>query len=148
MTCIVGFADGKRMILAGDSAETNGLDIVIRKDPKVFALEQRGGPDMLIGFAGPFRMGQLLMTLKVPRDKVGDQFGFMLTQFIPSVRELFEKGGFMLKENGREEGGRFLVGYRGKLFTIDGDFQVGIPADQYDAIGCGESFALGVLDAA
>ena len=37
MTCIVGFADGKRMILAGDAAGTNGLDIVIRKDPKVFA---------------------------------------------------------------------------------------------------------------
>lgn len=147
MTCIVGFANEKKMILMGDSAGVNGYDITIRSDPKVFELRQKKGPNVLIGFTSSFRMGQLLMTLRVPKDKIGDPFGFMVEQFVPSVRELFARGGFLSKANGREEGGQFLVGYRGKLFTIDGDFQVGVPADQYDAVGCGESFALGVLDA-
>ncbi len=146
MTCIVGFANEKKMILAGDSAGVGGYDITIRNDPKVFSLKQSKGPDVLIGFTSSFRMGQLLMTMRVPRDDVGQPFGFMLAQFVPAVRKLFAQGGFMSKENGREEGGTFLVGYRGKLFTINGDFQVGEPADQYDAIGCGESFALGALD--
>lgn len=146
MTCIVGFADGKRMILAGDSAGVGGYDITIRNDPKVFIVRQVKGPDVLIGFTSSFRMGQLLMALQVPRDKVGDPLGFMIQQFVPAVRKLFADGGFLSKENGREEGGKFLVGYRGKLFTIDGDFQVGEPADQYDSIGCGESFALGAMD--
>ncbi len=146
MTCIVGFANEKKMILMGDSAGTSGYDVVIRSDPKVFTLEQKGGPNVLIGFTSSFRMGQLLMTLEVPRDDIGEPFGFMIARFIPAVRKLFAQGGFLVKENGREEGGKFLVGYRGKLFTIDSDFQVGIAADQYDSIGCGESYALGVLD--
>lgn len=146
MTCIVGFANEKMMVLAGDSAGVSGYDIVVRNDPKVFSVRQVDGPNVLIGFAGSFRMGQLLMTLHVPKDTIGDQFSFMVQEFIPRVRKLFTQGGFMAKENGREEGGMFLVGYRGKLFTVGYDFQVGEVAEQYDSIGCGESFALGALD--
>lgn len=44
-------------------------------------------------------------------------------------------------------GGTFLVGYNGKLYAIQNDFQVGIPAIEYDAVGCGANFALGALHA-
>lgn len=146
MTCIVGWANEKAMIMGGDSAAVGGYDITIRDDPKVFELHQPGGPGVLIGFAGSFRMGQLLMTLKVPRDTRENLFAFMVVDFIPVIRKLFGSGGFMVKEHGREEGGKFLVAYRGRIFTIDGDFQVGMPSDNYDAIGCGEAYALGVMD--
>ena len=42
-------------------------------------------------------------------------------------------------------GGTFLLGYKGKLYSIDSDFQVGIPSLQYDAIGCGAELVLGSL---
>lgn len=148
MTCIVGFANDKIMLMGGDSAGVDKLDVVVRNDPKVFPLRQEGGPDVLVGFTSSFRMGQILMGLKVPRDRArGDPFCFMMARFVPAVRALFAREGFLMKENDREWGGKFLVGYRGKLFLIGIDFQVCDPADQYHAIGCGDNFALGAMDA-
>lgn len=42
-------------------------------------------------------------------------------------------------------GGTFLVGYNKNLYHIGADFQVGIPANGYDAVGCGSELALGSL---
>ena len=39
----------------------------------------------------------------------------------------------------------FLVGYRGALYCIDEDYHVGRSALGYEAIGCGDHFALGSL---
>ena len=45
----------------------------------------------------------------------------------------------------REEGGTFLVGYKGELFSIQSDFQVAKNINAYDAIGCGADIAKGSL---
>ena len=44
-----------------------------------------------------------------------------------------------------EEGGSFIVGYKGKLYVIMSDYQVAIPRENFTALGCGESFALGAM---
>lgn len=40
------------------------------------------------------------------------------------------------------------MGYHGKLYEVGSDYQVGIPADGYAAVGCGDCFALGALHGA
>lgn len=142
MTCIVGIAHESRVYLGADSAGIGGYDVANRKDAKVFVNEA-----MVIGCTTSFRMIQLLQyALVVPkRTPDADVMRFMVTDFIGAVRKCFSDGGFMTKDREVESGGTFLVGYAGRLFCIDRDFQVGERADGFDACGCGDSYALGAM---
>ncbi|MGH2484611.1 MAG: hypothetical protein ACRDHE_01235 [Ktedonobacterales bacterium] len=143
MTCIVGLVgeDG-RVYIGGDSAGVAGYDLTLRKDAKVF----RNGP-FLIGYTTSFRMGQLLRyKLTVPEQEEGvDVETYLHTTFIESVRTCLKEGGYASKDKDQESGGTFLLGYRGRLFKVGSDYQLGEPQDGFDACGCGESFALGSL---
>lgn len=44
-----------------------------------------------------------------------------------------------------EVGGFFLVGFRGRLFAVESDYQVGEAVVSYQALGCGEQIARGSL---
>lgn len=142
MTCIVGLVEGDNVWMGGDSAGVSGWSLTVRADLKVF----RNGP-MIFGFTTSFRMGQLLRyALKVPHHEADVEVDqYLATTFIDAVRECLKAHGFAKKENGQESGGTFLVGYRGRLFSIDDDYQVGEASDGYNACGCGREFALGAL---
>jgi ATP-dependent protease HslVU (ClpYQ) peptidase subunit len=45
-----------------------------------------------------------------------------------------------------ETGGSFLVGYKGRLFQIYGDYQVGESVINYASVGCGDNYALGAMN--
>lgn len=144
MTCIVGFIDDNKDVYMGaDSAGTsdNGR-ITSRKDKKIFLKD-----DFVIGFTTSFRMGQLLQyKLEIPKQKENqDTFEYMVTDFVEAVREKLKDGGFASKEKDKEEGGVFLVGYRGRLFTIFSDYQVAESIVPYASVGSGSSYALGAL---
>ncbi len=147
MTCIVAIKDHVRgsVIMGGDSAGVcSDHSIIIRKDPKVFKI----GEEFIIGFTSSFRMGQLLMfNLKTPKHPKGiSTYKYMVSLFVESVRDCFEKGGYTTTtEEGEERGGVFLVGYRGRIFEIAMDFQVAESVDDYVSVGCGDYFALGSL---
>lgn len=143
MTCIAGLvSDHGSVWIGGDSAGVAGLDLQVRSDTKVF----RNGP-FVMGFTSSFRMGQLLRYAFTPpdHDPRKDAEAFMVTTFIDAVRDCLKKGGYARKTNEAESAGTFLVGYRGGLYRIDSDYQVGIPADGYAAVGCGDQIALGAL---
>lgn len=142
MTCIVGWIEEGAVWIGGDSAGVAGWDLTVRSDLTVF----RNGP-MLFGFTSSFRMGQLMRyALKIPHHDEGvDTDRYMATTFIDAVRSCLKDGGFAEKEKEAERGGVFLVGYRGRLFCIASDYQVGVPLDGYDAVGCGENIAKGSL---
>lgn len=143
MTCIVGIAQGGKVYLGGDSAGIAGFDLTIRSDPKVF----RKGP-FLIGYTSSYRMGQLLRFRFDPpahHPPEMDPFEFMATTFIDAVRECLSTGGYAKKENEQEEGGCFLVGYRGVLYCVGEDYQVGIASSGFDAVGCADAAARGAL---
>lgn len=145
MTCIVGLVHDGVVHMGGDSLGANlWFHKVVRKDPKVFV-----NGDFLFGFCGSFRMGQLLAhAFKPPRRHPDDDpYKFLVTEFIDNVRKCLKDGGYARIENNVEEGGTFLLGYAGRLFRIEDDFQVGEPADGYDACGCGEDLARGALHA-
>lgn len=94
-------------------------------------------------------MGQLLrynLSVAGKPEEMSDR-EYMSTWFVDGVRSCLKSGGFARTNNGQEQGGVFLVGFRGSIYRIDSDFQVGIPVDPYDAVGCGEDFALGALHA-
>lgn len=113
-----------------------------RKDPKVF----RNG-NMLIGFSGSFRMGQLLRFSLVPPEHPLDKdaYEYMATDFIEAVRKCLKDGGYTTVKDNVESGAYFLVGYQGRLFEILSDFQVAESHEDYTAIGCGMDFTLGSL---
>lgn len=139
MTCVVGYVDkNSKVYLGADSAGVAGLEIRIRKDPKVFTVG-----NYIFGFSGSFRMGQILRyKMNIPECPDWDVEKFMATTFIDCIRKEFETSWADGKKN---HGGQFLVGYQGRLWKIQGDYQVGWSDLPYDAIGCGEPYALGAL---
>lgn len=144
MTCIVGIIEGKKVYIGGDSAGVSGLNVTIRKDTKVFKVDK-----FIFGCTWSFRMIQLIrFSFKPPkRYDETDVYEYMCTAFINELRQCFKNGGFARVSNGEEEGGQFLVGYEGRLFDIHSDFQVGESEKGYSSCGCGQSYAIGALDA-
>jgi ATP-dependent protease HslVU (ClpYQ) peptidase subunit len=142
VTCIVGLVEGNTVFMGGDSAGVAGLDLMVRADQKVF----RNGP-MLFGFTTSFRMGQLLRyALEVPdHDPRVAVDKWMATVFVDAVRTCLKNHGWASKRDEREHGGTFLVGYQGRLFVVEGDYQVGEPVDGFAAVGCGDQIAHGAL---
>lgn len=143
MTCIAAFINkNKTIIMGADSAGTGGWSRTLRKDPKVFIKNK-----MIFGFCGSFRMGQLLQfQLKVPdQPKKMDDFEYMVREFVEALRKCLKDGGYSKISDNEEEGGTFLVGYKGRLYRIDADFQVAESLDGYEALGSGEDLALGSL---
>lgn len=132
--------------IGGDSAGIAGLSVTVRADHKVF---QRG--QFCFGFSGSFRLGQILQyQLTVPKpDKDVTDHEYMATTFIDAVRACFKKAGVARDDAGVESTcGSFLVAWKGQLYKIEADYQVGIPDDGFDACGCGEEYALGAMRAA
>lgn len=129
--------------MGGDSAGVNSsLSLSVRADQKVFVKD-----DFIMGFTSSFRMGQLLQyKLQVsPRPESLDVFEYMVTSFVEAVRKCLKDGGFAEKKDDQEKGGTFLVGYAGRLFCIESDYQVEETTLPYAATGSGVDIALGVL---
>jgi ATP-dependent protease HslVU (ClpYQ) peptidase subunit len=142
MTCIAGVVHDGEVFLGGDSAGVSGWDLTLRADSKIFRVGE-----FLMGFTTSFRMGQLIRyAFTPPKIEAGDDvFRYMAVDFIDAIRECLKKGGFAKKEKEAEEGGHFLVGFRGRLFWVASDYQVCESEDEYEAVGCGAAYAKGVL---
>lgn len=147
MTCIVAIEQDGIVYVGGDSAgvDSGSLEICGRADEKVFVTDSG---EFVMGFAGSFRIGQLLRYALTPPDKPAkkDDMAYMVTDFIDAVRTMQKDKGSMKKENELEEHeASFIVGYNGKIFVIEEDFQIGRPITNYAAVGCGAQIAFGAL---
>jgi ATP-dependent protease HslVU (ClpYQ) peptidase subunit len=142
MTCIVGIVHEGKVILGADSAGVSSYAKVIRRDRKVF----RNG-ELIFGFTSSFRMGQLLEfnLTPPPINEKQEAYNYAVKSLVPAVRDTLRVGGYTRINNGQEEGGVFLVGFRGRLFTIYSDFQVAESLDGIASVGCGEAYALGAM---
>jgi len=138
MICIVGMEHKGVVYLGGDSAATSGWDTRIQAAPKVFKLGE-----FVMGYTTSFRMGQLLQyEFTPPENDCDDDMAYMVTRFVPALRECMKKGGFTAVKESQETGGVFLVGYRGKLYKVIDEFSVLRSQDGYEAVGCGDRYAL------
>ncbi len=145
MTCIVGVKDRGKVYIGGDSLGSNSwLQKTVRSDQKVFVKDE-----FAFGFTSSFRMGQILQySFSIPTHSadVTDDMEYMVNVFIPALMKAFEEHGYGKHGNTHDKtGGVFLVGYRGELYKIENDFQVGKSTNSYYACGCGEDLALGAL---
>jgi ATP-dependent protease HslVU (ClpYQ) peptidase subunit len=141
MTCIIGLVREGAVYMGGDSAAASGWNVQITQEPKVFRRD-----DILIGFTTSFRMGQLLhykMALTARPENVSD-IAYLVTVFAEDVRSCLKAGGWSEIDKNTEKGGQFLIGYHGKLYTMDSDFQV-LHLGDMNAVGCGREYALGAM---
>lgn len=151
MTCIVGVVKGNTVWLGGDSAATDGrLRRTIIKDPKVFV---KG--DVGFGVCGsPKVMDALAHAIDLPTQQGGEDRTFLVSELVPALREGLVKLDCAAKESNPFGGGsdvcfegEMLVGYRGKLYKLQGNFQLIHSAAGYDATGSGGELAMGSLGA-
>lgn len=143
MTCVVGIVEGERVYIGADAAAAEGWEVRESKVAKVFV-----NGLFTIGYMTSFRMGQILQyQLRVAPQGPEGEMEYLVCTFVEVVRECLKVYGFSRVENNVEEGGFFLVGYKGRLYEVAGNFQVNSYADGVMAIGCGREYALGALKA-
>lgn len=144
MTCIVGMKKDGKVYIGGDSLGSNSLlQKTVRADEKVFS-----NGDFIFGFTSSFRMGQILRYSFTPPDrpeKMEDDMDYLVSVFIPALIKCFDREGYGHVENNVKTGGVFLLGYKGELYMVEEDYQVGKPTLPYEACGCGEDFAKGAM---
>lgn len=147
MTCIVGIALNGEVWIGGDSAGTNShSQQTIYASEKVFFTRNEHFDEFLFGGSTSFRMIDLLKHVFCPpRYDGGDIHHYMVALFVDAVRDCLKAGGFAKKEDEREEGGYFLVGFRGRLFHIASDYHVAEATCGYTALGTADDLAMGVL---
>jgi hypothetical protein len=133
MTCVVGLLDKGTVYMGADSAAVKGT------------LFLNNG--FILGFCGSFRMGQILQYHLAPVHPQPGQntYEYMVTTFIEQVRDCLKQCGFAEIVNEVETGGEFLVGFKGRLFSIDNDFHVAEIAHDYVSLGSGSDIAHGSL---
>jgi ATP-dependent protease HslVU (ClpYQ) peptidase subunit len=142
MTCIVGLVEGGVVYIGGDSMSVAGWDMGSTEFRKVF---RRG--EFVVGFTSSWRMGQLLKfrVNVAPQPTDQSDMAYMVGTYIEAVRSCFKDAGFATVENNEESGGLFLVGYKGKLYRVWGDYAV-LPSDEgLAAVGCGDAYALAAM---
>ncbi len=144
MTCVAGVVEHGIIYFASDSIAVGGSDYrkTIQRDGKVF---KRNG--MLFGTCGSVRMKQLLRYIvHIPEyDEKIDIMEYLTGPFVDAIRSCFKDAGFAKIEANQEEGGIFMIGFRGELFYIEREYNVGRPINDYFAIGCGDEVACGSL---
>jgi len=144
MTCIVGLVSKGKVYMGGDSAGASGWLVRAVQSPKVFKVGA-----FIIGYTTSFRMGEILqyhLDVEPQKEEQADH-EYMVCHFAEAVRKALKEHGFAKVENNVEEGGDFLVGYRGHLYSVNDDFQMTEHVENYDACGCGQEFALGAIKA-
>jgi len=147
MTCIVGIVKGNTVWLGGDSAATNqNMDRSIIKDPKVFV---RG--ELAFGVCGlPKVMDAVAHVIELPEQQPGTtDRAFMAGELVPVIRKGLKKLDCTAKhpQFGLVFTGGMLIGYRGRLYELQGNFQLCSTANGWASIGSGSPFAQGALHA-
>ena len=139
MTCIVGLVEENHVYIGADSL---GTDDYHRTHISTFKKLFRKG-DFLIGCSGSIRMIELLQYVFVAPEfsESDDVNSYMVSKVAEEIKSCFEKAA--LKEDDR---GGILVGFKGRLFFIDGyNYQIEEDVCGYRATGCASDFAVGVL---
>ncbi len=139
MTCIVGISDSVdgKVWMGADSATVNEYGFAHQNNYQKLG---RNG-DFLIGTAGSARVGQLVKHVLEPPPCDGDIYQYMVKDFVNAVRECIEKA----KAEEEYKQGQILVGFKGRLFYIGGNYMVSENSTGYFAIGVGQEVAMGAL---
>ena len=147
MTCIVGSTNGQDVWLGGDSFNGNGAYWLELIEPKVVCREV-GSDKVLMGASGSSRAAHLLRSMDLPMIDDMDVSRWVNKALVEAIRTTFRASGQLKKADEVEEVEdlSFLVGVRGRLFGIWGNFTA-VESERYLAVGSGMYVALGALHA-
>ena len=128
MTCIVAIAEDNTIHMAGDRMAAGNGDKMMYNRSKVFI-----NGDFVIGYTDSFRLGQLMeFTWNQPDFTAGQSdFGYMCTAVVDSIKKMLADYDVVFGA-----GENLLIGYGGKLYTIQGDYSV-FEHEHFAAVGCG-----------
>lgn len=148
MTCIVGLVGKKGVLIAGDAQ--GSTDWIKREDvsAKVFDLSET----VVVGYCGSGRFGQILQyhteSLDPPPLTV-DEHRWVVRDFIPYLRDVTDEHGHLhvSHDDSSESFGpsAFLMGVRGRLFTVWSDFGVDEHVMPFESVGSGAETAMGSM---
>jgi len=147
MTCVVGITDGSRIVMGADSGSTDPQrrELYVVPMPKVFRAGENG--EYLVGFAGSWRLGQVLgFEMQWPEIEGSFDYEFVVKRLLRDLRDCFENqpdykdtGGF------GEQEWLTMIGAKGKIFVVTCKFDVITLSKDYVAIGSGRQVAYGSL---
>lgn len=145
MTLIVGIIDDGIVYMAGDSSLSDGRTIRPAADPKVFRFNE-----LIIGTSGSCIIPDIIDTMDPQIFWAGKNINprVAVFDFVLAVKAELEKRGLMFSHEGQAampDFSNMLIGYRGRLFTVQHDFSLVEYAQQYAVIGANEEIAIGVL---
>lgn len=144
MTCIVGIVDDfGSVFMGGDGAVCGDCSIQTIKEGKVFQKE-----NFLFGIAGNPRLHAILKyNFDLPTDNYDDPLDYLNSDFVSALRECLEDNGFLEIKDEVESTPEtwVLIGYKGRLFTLDSSFFIAEFDKSYASIGCGSDIALGCM---
>ncbi len=155
MSVIVAIVDAHGALwMGGDAAgvDATSCDRTRLREPKLFRLALgTTGVEVLIGFAGSPRIGQVLrydLTLPSIGDKEMPE-RYLTRALVPAVRATLAEHGVLRADRGVDSLGEtaLLIGLRGRVFVLDNDLAWSESEDPFAAVGAGAPYAKGYLAA-
>ena len=74
-----------------------------------------------------------------------DMYHFMISKFVPAMRECLEENGYKNDKEDKESGFNMIIAYNGEVFDIGDDLSVVLNQDGIYGVGAGSPFAIGAL---
>lgn len=149
MTCIVGITDGNNIWMGCDGLISGDNDKFNLEQPKIIKKEE-----MLIGVAGTLRGLQLLkyhldidgLKEELEKLKIVSDEEFICNYLVTCIKNMFFEHQYCVQIDSQEnQNDKFLIGYRGRLYYLDSNYQIFNTTDSYMAIGSGSEYAYGAL---
>jgi len=143
MTCIIGFKVGNTYHIASDRQliSDDFYKICTDKHSKIFYA--KGRKDILIGFSGSVRAGQIVEQCNC-FSSWDLTYSKLITEVIPRLIKVHKKNNGVFNED-NEVGCNLLIVTPGRLFTLSNDFSVISSDKPFSAIGSGQAPAMAVL---
>jgi len=145
MTTIVAVVKNGNVTIGADSQVTDGAR------PSVHANMQKitKNNGWLIAGSGDSQPCDILQHVFVPPiptiKERENLYKFMITRFIPAMRECLDENGWKKDENDKDSGFNMLFAFDGEVFDIGNDFSVLLNSDGIYGVGSGSPFAIGAL---
>lgn len=145
MTCIVGIVKGGTVWIGGDSAGTDSsLNRILTRDPKAFVVG-----DYAFGVSGsPKVMDAVRYGAHIPDWEMGvEDRSHLVNNVVPHLRETMLKLDCAgpTQEGGIGFKGALLVGFNGRLYQLQSNFQLVQSSENFASVGSGSALALGAL---
>jgi ATP-dependent protease HslVU (ClpYQ) peptidase subunit len=146
VTTIIGLVKNGTVTMGADTQVTNP-DGRKNNHTRMEKISKRNG--FLIAGAGDSHPCDIMQHIFMPPTPTAsekkDLYKFMITKFVPAMRECLSENGWKTDPDDKDSGFDFLVAYDGELFDIGEDLSVIIRNDGIYGVGNGYRFAVGAL---